>query len=120
MSILPTQLINKQTNLISLVSKRQEAIADNIANMHTIGYKRKDVDFSQYLNTGSASSLETKMVEKFGASPISSSSSATEEMSVDDELSLMQQNYLYFAMASRELSSTITEIKTAMNVSSNG
>ncbi|MBR2068957.1 MAG: hypothetical protein IJ877_04260 [Candidatus Gastranaerophilales bacterium] len=119
MGLLPTQLLNKPQKILSLVSARQEALADNIANMHTVGYKRKDVDFSQYLNSGTSSNMEVQLIDKFGSSPISSSAS-NEKLSAEDELALMQQNYLYYTVAARELSSTITQIKTALNVSANG
>jgi len=119
MGLLPTQLLHQPQKILSLVSARQEALSDNIANMHTVGYRRKDVDFSQYLNSGTSSSMETKLIEKFGAAPISSSNNG-EKKSPEDELALMQQNYMYYAVAVRQLSSTITQIKTAMNVSANG
>ena len=48
MGLLPLNLLNEPQKMLSLISQRQEALSDNIANMHTIGYKRKDVDFSQY------------------------------------------------------------------------
>ena len=61
------------------------------------------------------------MIEKYGPSPISSTvSGSNESMSTEDELALMQQNYLLYNVAVRHLSSTITEIKTALNVSANG
>lgn len=119
MGLLPTQLLHQPQKILSLVSARQEALADNIANMHTVGYKRKDVDFSQYLNSGTSSNMETQLIEKFGASPISSSNTG-ERLAPEDELALMQQNYMYYSVAVRQLSSTITQIKTAMNVSANG
>ena len=119
MGLLPTQLMHQSQKILSLVSARQEALSDNIANMHTIGYKRKDVDFSQYLNSGTASNMEAKLIDKFGASPVSSSNNG-ERLAPEDELALMQQNYMYYTVAARELSSTITQIKTAMNVSANG
>ena len=117
MSLLPTHLLNSSQKVLSLVSMRQQALADNIANMHTTGYRRKDVDFSQYLNSGAAGNLENKLIEKFGASPITTTTS-TDNISTEDELALMQQNYLFYNIAVRELSSTITQIKTALNVSS--
>ncbi len=121
MGLLPTEMLNTPTKMLSLVSKRQEALSDNIANMHTPGYVRKDVDFSQYLSSDSASRLENKITEKFGVSPVTSASGAEGEIiSTEDELANMQENYLLYAMAVRNLSSTITEIKTALNVSSNG
>lgn len=119
MGLLPTHLLNQPQKMLSLVSARQEALADNIANMHTVGYKRKDVDFSQYLNSANSSQLETKLIDKYGAAPISSSRSS-EKLAPEDELALMQQNYMYYSVAVRQLSSTITQIKTAMNVSANG
>ena len=119
MSLLPTQLIHQPQKILSLISARQEALSDNVANMHTVGYKRKDVDFSQYLNSGTSSNMETQLIEKFGASPIASSNNG-ERKAPEDELALMQQNYMYYSVAVRQLSSTITQIKTAMNVSANG
>ena len=119
MGLLPTQLLNQPQKILSLVSARQEALSDNIANMHTVGYKRKDVDFSQYLNSGISSNMEAQLIEKFGTSPVTSSSNG-ERLAPEDELALMQQNYMYYVVAVRQLSSTITQIKTAMNVSING
>ena len=119
MGLLPTQLLHQPQKILSLVSARQEALSDNIANMHTVGYKRKDVDFTQYLNSGNSSNMETKLIEKFGTSPVTSSSGG-ERLAPEDELALMQQNYMYYTVAARQLSSTITQIKTAMNVSANG
>ena len=119
MNLVPLKMLNSPQSMLSLISQRQEALGDNIANMHTVGYRRKDVDFSQYLNNGISSNLETKTIEKFGTTPISSSSS-NKQIPVEDELALMQKNYLMYNVAVRQLSSTITEIKTALNVSSNG
>jgi flagellar basal-body rod protein FlgB len=120
MGIVPMHLLNNPQKMLSLTAQRQECLSDNIANMHTIGYKRKDVDFSQYLNSGISSTLENKVIEKFGASPVVSSNSGGENISTEDELALMQENYLLYNIAVRHLSSTITEIKTALNVSANG
>lgn len=121
MSLLPLQMINEPQKMLSLVSQRQEALSDNIANMHTKGYRRKDVDFSQYLNSGISSRMEAKLIDKYGPSPIASNSAGnSENINTEDELALMQKNYLLYNVAVRHLSSTITEIKTALNVSSNG
>ena len=121
MGLLPTHLLHNPQKMLSLVSQRQEALSDNIANMHTQGYRRKDVDFSQYLSEGISSRLESKMIDKYGASPIASTSAGNgETISTEDELALMQENYLLYNIAVRHLSSTITEIKTALNVSANG
>ena len=50
MSYLPTNLIDKTALRMDLISARQEALADNITNIDTPGYVRRDIEFSQYLN----------------------------------------------------------------------
>lgn len=117
--LLPTNMIKDSQKLLDVISQRQEALSDNIANMHTIGYKRKDIDFSQYLNNGSISSLEAKTIEKYGPSPISSMQGG-EQLTTEEEFGLMQQNYMLYSVAVKKLKSAVTEIKTALNVSSNG
>lgn len=116
MGLIPTHLLNNPQRMLSLISQRQEALSDNVANMHTIGYRRKDVDFSQYLNTGNSSNIETKLTQKFGPTPLASTTGG-ENITTEDELALMQQNYLMYNVAVRNLSSTITQIKSAINVS---
>lgn len=121
MGLIPTHLLNNPQKMISMVAQRQECLSDNIANMHTKGYRRKDVDFSQYLNNGISSRIEANVIEKYGPSPLASSSAAGgENISTEDELAKMQENYLLYNVAVRHLSSTITEIKTALNVSQSG
>ena len=117
MGIVPTHLLKSPQRMLDLISTRQEAISDNIANMHTPGYRRRDVDFSQYLNSDTVSRLESKVTEKYGASPITVQE--TENITTEDELARIQENYLLYNVAVRELSSTITQIKTALNVSAN-
>ncbi len=121
MGLIPTNLINSPLKKLDLISARQEALADNVTNMHTPGYRRKDVDFSQYLNNStSASTLETKLINKFGPAPIASQGSGGEMKSTEDELALMQQNYMLYSTATKQLKSTITQLKSALNVSANG
>lgn len=119
MGLVPTHLLNNPQRMLSMISQRQECLSDNIANMHTQGYRRKDVDFSQYLNNGISSRIEANVVEKYGPSPIASTTGAGgAQISTEEELAKMQENYMLYNVAVRHLSSTITEIKTALNVSS--
>lgn len=119
MGLVPTHLLNNPQKMLSMIAQRQECLSDNIANMHTKGYKRKDVDFSQYLNNGISSRLEANVTEKYGPSPIASNTaSGGENITTEEELAKMQENYMLYNIAIRQLSSTITEIKTALNVSS--
>ena len=121
MGLLPLHLLNNPQKMLAMTAQRQECLSDNIANMHTKGYRRKDIDFSQYLSDGLSSRLEAKMIEKYGPSPLSSSmSGAGQNITTEEELAKMQENYLLYNVAVRHLSSTITEIKTALNVSANG
>ena len=119
MALIPEKLIDEPQKLLGLISQRQEALGDNVANMHTVGYRRKDVDFSQYLNNStSCSTLEVKTMEKYGPAPIASSNSTGENKTTEEELVLMQENYMLYNAAVKELASAITEIKTVLNVSS--
>lgn len=120
MGLIPTHLIDNSKKYIDLTARRQEALSDNLVNIHTKGYHRKDVDFSQYLTNGTSSTFENKLIDKFGTSPVSNQVSQDEVVNVEEELSKMQENYLMYNVAVRQLSSTITEIKTALNVSANG
>ena len=119
MGLVPVNLINNQKKMLDLISARQEALGDNIVNTHTVGYKRKDVDFSQYLNSGISSTLEAKINAKYGPNTISGMAGG-QNLPPEDELALMQQNYLLYNVAVRNLASTVTEIKTALSVSANG
>lgn len=113
MSYLPADPIRKTQLYLDLISSRQEALSGNLANMDTPNYVRKDVEFSQYLNTMN-SPLETKLSQKLGPSGVISSREET--LSASDELALMQQNSFLYAIAARKMSSTITELKTAISV----
>ena len=119
MNLVPTYLLKSPQRMLDLVSKRQEALADNIANMHTPGYKRRDVNFSQYLSDNTVSKLESKITEKYGPSPVMGAGLGGANKTTEEELALMQENYMLYNVAVRQLSSTITQIKTAMNVSAN-
>ena len=109
----PVNSIQKSELLIDLIGARQEAVSANIANMDTPNYVRKDIEFSQYLNTMN-SNLETKLSQKLGPSGVMEPQSQT--LSAEDELALMQKNSILYAVAARQMSNTITELKTVINV----
>jgi len=115
MSYLPNDPIQKSQLMLDLISNRQEAIAGNIANMDTPNYVRKDVEFSQYLNTMNGS-LETKLSQKLGPSGVIEPREKT--LSVTDELAIAQKNSMMYGVAAKRLTSVITEMKTAINVGS--
>lgn len=84
----PLNPIQKSQLYLDLIAARQEAVSGNIANMDTPNYVRKDVEFSQYLNTVN-SSLETKLSQRLGPSGIMETQEKM--LSAEDELALMQK-----------------------------
>lgn len=115
MSYLPKDPIQKAQLMLDLISNRQEAIAGNVANMDTPNYVRKDVEFSQYLNTMNGS-LETKLSQKLGPSGVMEPREQT--LSVTDELAIAQKNSMIYGVAAKHLSTIVSEMRTAINVGS--
>ena len=109
----PLNPIQKSQLYLDLIAARQEAVSGNIANMDTPNYVRKDVESSQYLNTVN-SSLETKLSQRLGPSGIMETQEKM--LSAEDELALMQKNSILYAMAAKQMTSAINEIKTVINV----
>ena len=99
---------------LDLIAERQKALSCNLANMDTPNYKRKDISFSQYLGAASGS-LETTLSMKMGPSPVTLQAS-DEKVNPATELSEMQKNAIMFTVASRRMTSLITEMKTVINM----
>jgi len=106
-----TQKINL---MLDLIAQRQRAIGSNIANVDTPNYVRKDINFQNYLGTMN-SPLETKLSAMLGPSCIMEDQEH-EKIDIANELNAMQQNSLLYTMATRRMSSIITEMKTVINV----
>lgn len=106
--------MNSTSMMLNLIAKKQKIIGENLANIDTPGYTRKDVDFGQYLGSMD-NSMGTRLSSKFGPSP------AFEEktggvVNPANELMELQKNSLLYTMATRRMSSIITEMKTVINV----
>ena len=99
--------------ILDAISKKQEVIAANVTNANTPGYVRRDVSFSQILATAN-SPLETKLSEKIGPNPFFLQEG--EQVDLKKELVEMQKNAVYYAVATRQMSSVITQMKTVVNV----
>ena len=112
-NVLAAYRIDKTNMIMDLISARQEALSGNIANMDTPGYVRKDVEFSQYLNTMN-SPLETKLSQKLGPSGVIQAKN--EQLSAEDELAEMQKNSLLYGLAAKQMTSVVTQIKSVINV----
>ena len=113
MTYFPKDHIAKSQLYLDFISNRDEALSSNLANMDTPNYVRRDIEFSQYLNTAD-SPLETKLSQKLGPSGVIRA--REQELSAADELALMQQNSILYAVAARQMTATISEIKTTINV----
>jgi flagellar basal body rod protein FlgB len=106
--------MNSTSLMMDLIAKRQKALGENLANVDTPGYVRQDVHFGQYLG-GQASSLESKLTAKLGSAPVFENITK-EPVNPANELMEIQKNSLLYSMATRRMSSIITEMKTVINV----
>lgn len=104
-----------KTNLmLDMISQRHKVLGSNVANVHTPGYVRKDIDFSQYIGSMN-SPIETKLSQALGPSGVIEDRKK-QEIDIAEELSEIQKNSLMYTMASRRMSNIITEMKTVINV----
>ena len=110
----PLDSMGKTELMLDLISQRQVALGSNLANIHTPGYVRKDINFNEYLGSMN-SPLETKLSQKLGPSAIIEER-YQEEIRPDKELIEIQNNTLLYTMAARRMSNIITEMKTVINV----
>lgn len=106
--------IGKTSLAMDLIAQRQRAIGANLANVDTPGYVRRDIDFSQYMG-GATASLETKLAQKLGPSPMFDYEQNV-EINPAQELTEMQKNSILYTMATRRMSNIINQMKTAINV----
>ncbi|MDP9054946.1 MAG: flagellar basal body protein [Acidobacteriota bacterium] len=95
-------------HFMSYLSRRQEAIASNIANADTPGYKTRDVgmpaDFSSAIEEASG------MVETSGLPARNDGNN----VSIDREARLLSENSLKFSVASQLLRGQLKSIRSAI------
>ena len=106
--------MGKVSLMMDLIAQRQRALGSNLANIDTPGYVRRDINFSDYLGSMN-SPLETKLSEKLGPSGIIEEKQH-EEIDPAHELMELQENSIFYTMATRRMSNIITEMKTVINV----
>ena len=114
MSWAALSCVGKTSLALDLIAQRQRALGSNIANVDTPGYVRRDIDFSQYVG-GATASLETKLAQKLGPSPMFDYEQNV-EINPAQELTEMQKNSLMYTIATRRMSNIITQMKTVINV----
>lgn len=116
MGFLNFNTISPAGNNLDLIAKKQKILGENLANADTPGYTRKDFNFAESLSmhTG-ASSLEGKLNDKFGTS-LASANDTGQQVNMANELMELQKNSLLYTMATRQMSSIITQMRTVVNV----
>ena len=110
----PIESTGKINLMLDLIAQRQRALGSNLANVDTPNYVRKDINFQNYLGTMN-SPLETKLSAMLGPSGVLEERE-NEKIDVANELNAMQQNSILYSMATRRMTSIITEMKTVINV----
>ncbi len=106
--------MGKVSLMMDLITQKQRALGSNLANIDTPGYVRRDINFADYLGTIN-NPLETKLSEVLGPSGVIEERKH-EEIEPERELMELQQNSLFYSMATRRMSNIITEMKTVINV----
>jgi flagellar basal-body rod protein FlgB len=98
---------------------RQEAIASNIANVNTPGYRRQDVDFQSALQAAwdqgsqGVSSLRSTM----GVDPTSAVRQDGSSVDIDVESAAQAKNGLEYEAVSQILKTRIAILRSAIGVS---
>lgn len=115
MSFKSINLMDNANVMMDLIAKRHKALGENLANVDTPGYTRKDVNFNQALSDMGTNSLGAELSTKLGPSPVFEEQTG-ESVNAGNELMEMQKNSLMYTMATRQMTSIITQMKTAINV----
>lgn len=109
MGYTPHNPLDKANLILDLIAKKQQTTSANLANVHTPGYQRQEVNFEQYLGVLN-SPLETKLAQKLGPSPLTTTKGG--EVSATKEMIDMQKNLLFYTLATRRVTSIIQELRT--------
>ena len=100
---------------------RQQAIASNIANLETPGYKRVDLapSFEQALERASASgdtqALSSLQPTLAVDSTAAGASRDGNDVSLEKEMMLMNQNAMTHAFETQMISGVLAKLRTAIN-----
>lgn len=116
--------INLLGQALDYASYRQQLLADNIANVETPDYRRKDADFNTYYRTV----LKTKITHpkhlSIGSKPNSVINSVLQNSSarndgnnvdIEWEMAELARNTLYYRSLSRQISKSLVNLKIAIS-----
>jgi flagellar basal body rod protein FlgB len=100
--------LEKSNKIMGLLSQNQMDITNNLANVHTPNYIKKNSNFHEVLST-MRSPMLTDLAKKVGPCPIIKEEGG--KVVLETELSNMQMNFLYYNLALRRAGSLINIIK---------
>ena len=101
---------------------RNNTIANNIANVDTPGYKRKDVAFESYLQRAMAtdSRPSKEALDRIKIKPVTDNSAASYRLDgntvdVDTEMSYLAENQLKYSTLISQVNYNFERIKSVLN-----
>ena len=115
---MPKSNVELLKSLLDYTSLKQKVISKNIANSGTIGYRRKDIEFKDFLEDNLNASvrktnskhMSMDIIEKPGESKFkiindknSESNSGINNVDMDKEMAEMAENSIMFRFAARKL-----------------
>ena len=129
--MLETPLLNVLERAMDYSSMRQSALSDNIANINTPGYQRKDISFDQVLatagSTNSSAALETSDPRHFSSAATTSGDKPAvithqggamrmdgNNVDIDSEMSKLAQNQIYYQALAQLTASQFTNLKSVI------
>jgi flagellar basal-body rod protein FlgB len=117
MDLFDTTQIGLERSL-SGASLRQEAIASNIANVNTPGYRRQDVDFASALSAawdqGKSGVADVKPAMQTDASAIVRADGSS--VDIDVEAGAQAKNGLQYEAVSQVLKTRISILRSAIGI----
>ena len=101
--------------ILNMLGQKQKIIGENLANVDTPGYTKKTMNFADYMNPD-MNGLEKKINAKFGTPSMTGVNNTGQTVNMAEEIVDMQQNAMLYSVATRRMSSAITEMKTVINM----
>jgi flagellar basal-body rod protein FlgB len=129
-SLFDTASIQAARAALSGLSRRQEAVAGNVANIDTVGYQRRSVNFEDALasrlsaSSGVMRTSDPRHISRAGATGNTQSSIETRDVvstrndrnnvSIDEEMSLMVETQLRYQALTQTLGRRIGTLRTVI------
>ena len=113
------------------LARRQEAIGSNVANIDTVGYQRRGVDFEQALASqvdraaGSASMVQTNArhmarggaANGLGSGPtrnVVSERNDSNSVNIDEEMTLLAETQIRYQALTQSISTRLSTLRTVI------